>query len=187
MIPLAPLAALLLAAAAPNDTATEHSPRYPRISVQVDPVLFALRGYSVWLGVAVAPHWNLTIGSFAGDVPGQPEGWAARTRFAPIVLASYFFLEGNRGPHLSLGFGQLQWVLTHQDEPGATAEMDQVVFTPMAGFRWFPLKDLGLYLEPFISIAIPIFQTGETTLRDKTYRQPWTSLLLPGAFLGWEF
>lgn len=184
---LAHLAALMLSATSVNPLTTERTPPFPRVSVQVDPVLFGLRGYSIWVGLAVAPHWNITIGSFAGDALWQPEGWSARIRFSPIILTSYFFREDNRGPYLSMGFGQLQWGLEHQDDPGVTAEMDQVVLTPMVGFRWFPSPTLGLFIDPFASVAVPLFQTGSTTLQGKRYRQPLTNFLLPGFFVGWEF
>ncbi len=187
MLPLAPLAALLLSAAGDVPPSPPEPARFPRISVQVDPIPFALRGYSLWVGIAAAPHWHVTVGSFGGDALGESDGWKARIRFAPDILVSYFLREDNRGFYAAAGLGVLLWSLTRTEPGGATAQMDQVVLTPMVGYRWFPSSRLGLFVEPFASIALPLFRSEVSSVEGLTYRQPFTDLLLPGVFLGWEF
>lgn len=176
------MVALLLAApvAAP---AAEPQRAYPRASVQTDVLLFALRGYSVWVGLAAAPHVNVAIGSFAGDAIGQPEGWDARTRFGPFVIVSYFLRPDHRGFYGGMGLGMLQWRVSRDDDPTAGGEFDQVVAAPVLGYRWFPFDTQGLYVDPFASVAIPIFQDDEP----RDYDQPFVSLLVPGVNVGWQF
>ena len=88
----------------------------------------------------------------------------------------------------SRSFSQLQWSLRKEsDTPPSEAEFNQVVFTPMLGYRWYPRGHHGLYLEPFFAAGVPLFRKEVTTAQDGRSRQPFTDLLLPGILLGWTF
>jgi hypothetical protein len=180
------LAVLLAATPGAEASDSDTPPPYPRISVQIDPIPFAFGGYSTWLGIAPAPHWNVLVGSFAGDALGEFEGWKARIRVSQQILVAYFPDEGNRGFYFAGGVGVLQWSLRKEsDIAPSEAEFDQVVFTPMLGYRWYGTD--ALYLEPFFAAGVPLLRREVTTVEDGRSRQPFTDLLLPGIFLGWTF
>ncbi len=168
------------------------SPFIPTVSGSVDVVPYAFRGYSIWLGVGAAPHWGILLGSFAGDTPplGLPEGW--NPRFSGHAMFVQFFFSGeNRGLFVGLGLGLLQWQYRRDDTPGAVAVSDDVFVAPMVGFRWFPARTAGFFVQPFLGLGVPFWSVGDTsiTTQDGTadeYESPAPVTPLPGLFFGWE-
>ena len=160
----------------------------PRVTVQVDAVLFALSGYSWWLGVAPAPHLHVVLGTASGVIPfGLPAGWNGRVRSGTLAGVQYYpFDAANSGLYFALHLGRFELMYTRSDSPGAVTGVDQLSVVPAVGYRWFPMMSSGFYIAPFVAAGIAPYTIGEAKIGTNTLT-PSIVTPLPGLYVGWEF
>ncbi len=185
---LASLAALSLSfapVAQAEEAAAPSEPAFvPRVSVQVDAVLYALKGYSWWLGVAPAPHLNVVFGTASGTIPfGLPSGYTfGLVRSALVAGVQYYpFDAANSGLYFTLHLGRFELLFSGPSNP--PGGYDQLMVMPSVGYRWFPMSTSGFYVAPFVVAGLAMYTYAET---GATLPHPLVTPL-PGLYVGWEF
>ncbi len=161
---------------------------FPRISANIDVIPYVTRGHANWLGVGVAPHWNIQVAHFSGDVPslGVAEGWSARFRSGDLMCLDYYFNPDNRGFHVKAISARVAIEMRRNNVGNTLVGEDQILLGAGLGFRWFP-TDTGLFAAPFFGLGAPVFSVGDRTIGGQTYDPPLPIAVFPALFIGYEF
>jgi len=164
------------------------SARFPRLSVETDPSLFALDGYGFSVGASAEPHWHIQVTQFASNLYkfATPAGWDARMRHGTFFWTRYYVRPDNEGWFLGAALAAIDWRYTRSDTPGRAAEQDQFAVMPFAGYRWFPTTT-GFYVLPWAGVALPFNKVGDATVGTMTYESKFPVFPLAAVHLGWEF
>lgn len=121
----------------------------PRWDIEIDPAAYALRGYSVHLGLN-AGHLRYDLGAYAADVPRWArgnEGFDVSMRGFGIKAQYFFDGERHEGWFVGAGFGPTQERLKNRT---AGAQLSRTLYGlgAEAGYRF----DLGrgFYATPWV-------------------------------------
>lgn len=135
-----------------------------RLSVEIDPVTFLLRGHS--LHVRYQPmfseHVLIGIGVYAMDLPdlyidGNPNnrarGWQARIRSAYFLHGELYAKDANDGWFVGEQIGFQSFKVSNNQEVRGSASFNTVVALTYAGYSWHPYKG-SLYIKPWIGLGV---------------------------------
>ena len=183
------LVALLVATAAAGRAAAEPH----RLHVEVDPLPFALGGYGGQIGyrAAALPRVRFALASFALEVPDpvvelddDNDGFHIEVRPSGAAYVLYF-LSGPRGGWVAGGsLRYLRLEYSHDQVPGARTRIGELSVEAIAGYKWHPW-DAGFYLQPWLTVARALADTGDPVVGDREY-QPMFLQLFATVNLGWE-
>lgn len=163
-----------------------------RGDVEANPVLFALGGYS--LNVGVKPPWNVqarfTAGRLAVELPSfalgdnKGKGWHVTDR--GYLLGTRFYFRRARGGLFAGAYVVYQQRDFVNDFEAGRATVHQFVGAAEGGYEWFPFDRNGFYLTLNMLIAYRFAEIGQPALGMSTFKEG-KFLPLPGVYVGWEF
>ncbi len=172
------LAFILFPAVLNAQQATKTTTDKARLSIEVDPMTFAFKGYSVHLRVqpkATSPLL-LGIGTYAMDFP-QPfvdmnpnnadQGWEVRLNQGYGVFGEYHFSEVNKkwfaGTQVSI-----QEYKIGKTDIQSESKFSNLLIMPYAGYTWQPFK-FDFYIKPWAGLGYTTQIAGENKVDDSTY------------------
>jgi hypothetical protein len=195
------------ARAAPTDGAVPPGPDHPaapaaptgrpQLRVDVEPVAYILRGYSVHLRVALPPMPRLVagLGLYGFDLPSalveldadnRDEPWDVRLTLGYNAFVDYFFGgAADHGWEAGAQIGLQRYRAENPDAGAGAAHFTNLLLLTRVGYEWHPWR-LGFYFFPWLGVGYTREVDGDTRVGDQRYG---VSPLVPyGAVeLGWRF
>jgi hypothetical protein len=159
----------------------DHPP--PRASLEIDPVPYFFRGYSVHATVVPIEHLRATIGVFGNHFVAQSiDNWDVRTPWAFVASVGGYLRDDARG----FGLG-IVGVHSHTELGilGQTTTYDATRLGPFVTFAWFPFYRLGFYVRPWIAGTVRVGESGSRTIGPQTYDDRSLGFIL-ALHIGWE-
>ncbi|TSC32752.1 hypothetical protein [Corallococcus sp. Z5C101001] len=188
-LPATPLLCLVLAVSTPvlaasrEEVALAPSASPVRVDVEVDPIAYALGGYSVHAGITWR-RLRLDLGAFALDIPHWLDGNEGfKTSFDGYgVKLQYFLLGEQHGGFMGVDMG-VNRLLVRRDGTELAARPNQLSVGLNAGWRFDVVA--GFYVTPWVGLSCDL-AARDVTLGDRIYtRNTWT--VFPTVHLGYRF
>jgi hypothetical protein len=167
------------------------------LRVDVEPVAYVLRGYSVHLRATIPGARRLVagVGVYGFDLPGQLVDLAEDNRGEPwdvrLVVGYNVFVDGffgasaDHGWEAGLQLGMQHYRARNAEAGSGDARFANLIVLGRVGYEWHPWPR-GFYLFPWLGLAYTTTVSGKTTLGDDDYAV--APLVLYGAVeLGWRF
>lgn len=183
-------AAAALAALARPCAAGAAEPAAYRLGVELDPLPFFARGFSVHSEYKPAPlpRLRVTLGAFGfRDEPAADSENAGftRTTRAVEVSAQYFAIPYHAGGLFS-GLYVFGYGLRYEyASVSTTAHRYELVPALATGFQWLPWSK-GPYITPWVAAGLPLFRSDEAVIAGHRFHDPAFHYVL-AAHVGWEF
>ena len=161
------------------------------LDVRADPIVFAILGWSV--GVDGGPEdsrWRASLAAFHADVPELLVPLVARgvpgLRVAEDALQLGAFYDVGDA-HRGLYFGPELYIYALHYTAGADAASAREAYAHVtAGYTWFPFDGVGLFVEPWGTLGVPIFHSGGADLGPRHVEDRVLNFHAT-ASLGWRF
>jgi len=155
----------------------------PRLDVELDPLAFALNGFSVHAGLRVR-HFRFDVGAFGAELPAfMLSDDAFSSRFSGFgVKFDYHLRDRVGGPFVGLSAGRVINTVIH--EPSGLAQSRAVhEVSARVGYEF----DLvwGLYVVPWVSVGAS-FGSREVTVDDDTLEARGPITVFPTVHLGYR-
>lgn len=160
------------------------------IELEVDPIAYALKGYSLHL-IYVKQKWRTDLGVFAIE---QPKGYGPNDGYS--IYSSGLGLKFNRLINVKetvfagIGMGYVENRVLHiQSSETAVSKVGSIGIH--AGYRWFPFKKSdslfpkGLYLTPWASLDYNN-KLNSVQFENTGYKQAKWSIF-PTVHIGFKF
>ncbi len=152
------------------------------IEVEVDPLAYMLKGYSVH-GALAEKNLRVDLGVFGIEVPDAIHGNTGMTQFTQGVglKAQYSFSEDRSGVFVGIGT-DYSW--TRYGSGGTQTQEAAPSVGVNFGYR-FPIGSSGLYVTPWIGLDYT-FASKQVAVGTQTFNQ--SSLrVFPTIHAGWRF
>ncbi|MBS1120090.1 MAG: hypothetical protein H6Q90_2318 [Deltaproteobacteria bacterium] len=181
------LLGLAVSAAAPSTASAEptitESPAAPRtrVNLETDPFDFFLGGYGLVVGVrpSALPHWRLSVATFALDLPSflveiddANKGFSLRIDHGFGATGSYHFSEASGGFYVGPAIGYFINEYSRDDLPGMVTTVHSFNVGAQGGYQWFPLKQRGFYLQPWMNASVPLYTSRDPKVGDREFHSP---------------
>jgi len=154
-----------------------------QVEVEVDPIAYALNGYSGHAAYVFDPL-RISLGAFGADQPEffhGNEGWEARTR-GITMKADYLFPKlGGFFVGLDATYSWNEYTLKSSNK---TESQNGLGLGVRTGYR-FTFRNTGFYIVPWFSVSYP-FDTKEVIISDEKFDEA-RILVFPTIHLGWQF
>ena len=149
---------------------------------EVDPIAFALRGYSAHVGYRVN-HMRADLGLYRADVPeawNGNNGWTERTNGIGVKLDC---IGSNQGffSGIEANYGRTKYTLRYSAQSMARSAPDA---GGRAGYR-FMLSRSHLYIAPWVGVDYTFGQIG-ARIAGRKFDEKRLGLF-PTVHLGWRF
>lgn len=135
-----------------------------RLSFEIDPVTFLLKGYS--FHVRYQPMFDQRFliggGAYALDLPPQyvnlndrnrNEAWDVRIRSAYILTGEFYPKKANWGWFVGEQIGFQSFRASTEREVRGSASFNNIIFMTYAGYSWHPYKG-SFYLKPWVGLGL---------------------------------
>lgn len=130
----------------PSAKAQDVYPTSSKVSIEVDPVTFLFKGYSLHLRLQPkgSSHLFLGLGTYALDLPNfmvnfnqknKNRGWDVRLNQGHSAFAEYHFEEVNKGWFTGIQAGLQEHRLENSGAPGRTSYQNLLLMT-YGGYTW---------------------------------------------------
>lgn len=184
---------LLLLSAPARITAVQaqtSAPSRPRTwEVEVDPIAYLLKGYSVH-GIYQPGRWRFDAGLFGIRAPESFHGNKGYTSdMRGYGLNAHYLIRGAKGLYTGVGTGHSRIIARHRDT-GATDTGHSVGVGAEVGYRIFLQKredgsPTGFYLSPWVSVNYDVHY-DKIRFADLAYKQSnWG--FFPTVHVGYRF
>jgi len=159
------------------------------LHVEVDPIAYALKGYSVH-GIYQVNKFSFDAGIF-GIQP--PEGYTGNKGFREKMngagIKTHYHFSGVKGWFTGLSAGYVVMDVKHKAS-GSSDKVKSVDIAADAGYRFFFWKDqegnpTGLYLMPWVSVGYEVYHE-KVNIIEKEYKQQPVSFF-PTVHIGYRF
>lgn len=134
-----------------------------RLSLEIDPVAFVLKGYS--LHVRYQPMFSerllIGVGTYGLDLPetivdlnkeNRDRGWNVRIRSAYFLHGEFYPRKANYGWFLGEQIGFQSYKVSNTAEAGGSASFNTILLMTYAGYSWHPYKG-SFYIKPWIGLG----------------------------------
>lgn len=189
--------------------ATEEAPLQAKqqFTVEIDPLVFFLGGIGGHFGWTPKnnKHFTYGVGFVAGpefpeafnnmNSKNKGQGWNIKVNQGASIWIHYYFKQPNKGWFSGLQLITQEVKLTNDDYPGQSDLTNTLLLNLSAGYVFYPIKKINLFLRPWAGIALqktiktsfePDMVNPEMVIGDKEYD---LSGILPFAtvHLGYRF
>lgn len=134
-----------------------------RLSLEIDPVTFLLKGYS--LHARYQPMFSerllIGVGTYALDLPdaivdfnkdNRDKGWEARIRNAYFLYGEFYPGKANHGWFIGEQIGFQSYKVSNETEVSGTTSFNTILLMTYAGYSWHPYKG-SFYIKPWIGLG----------------------------------
>lgn len=150
-----------------------------RLSVEVDPITFLLKGYS--LHVRYQPMFTdqflIGIGTYAMNLPehivhlrpaNRDKGWDVRIRSAYFVTGEFYAKQANHGWFIGEQIGFQSFKISNNAEVRGKASFNNLLLMTYAGYSWHPYKG-SFFVKPWVGLGFTEMVDGINKVDDLTY------------------
>ena len=164
--------------------AQDYTPAVPdayrsRISFEVDPLTFILRGYSfhVRYQPMFSERFLIGLGTYGMDLPGQmidlnglnrDRGWEVRIRNAWLLYAEWYANEANNGWFIGEQIGFQSFNVSLDREVSGSTQFNNLLIMTYGGYSWHPYKG-SFYIKPWIGLGYTDRVDGVNKVGPMTY------------------
>lgn len=135
-----------------------------KVGVSTDATPWFLRGYSVIVNVepASTPHLRTSLEVWGMDFPdfavalndhNAGEAWQRRVDVGIAPAVAWHPWQEAEGFHTGLLLNAMRSTVTRDGHP-ETARFWTAEAVPRVGFRWFPVDDSGLFIDPWLGLGV---------------------------------
>lgn len=150
-----------------------------RLSVEVDPITFLLKGHSFHLRYQpmFSERFLLGAGTYALDLPepvvdlnsrNRDMGWDVRIRSAYFLYGELYATAANDGWFVGEQVGFQSFRVTNAQEGNGSANFNNLLFLTYAGYSWHPYKG-SFYIKPWIGLGFTKKVDGLNTVGSMAY------------------
>lgn len=155
-----------------------------RLSVELDPAVFLLKGYSVHLRYQpmFSERFLIGVGAYAMDVPqyllnlnatNRDKGWQVRIRGAYLLYGEFYPRRANYGWFIGEQVGFQRFAVRNRTEGPTLIKFNNVLMTTYIGYSWHPYKG-SFYVKPWIGVGYTSTVDGTSEVGSLTYEvAPW--------------
>lgn len=164
--------------------AQDYAPAIPdayrsRISLEVDPLTFILKGYSfhVRYQPMFSERFLIGLGTYGMDLPDQmidlnglnrDQGWEVRIRNAWLLYAEWYANEANNGWFIGEQIGFQSFNVSLDREVSGSTQFNNLLIMTYGGYSWHPYKG-SLYIKPWIGLGYTDKVDGVNEVGPMTY------------------
>lgn len=135
-----------------------------RLSVEIDPVAFLLRGHSLHLRYQpmFSERFLIGAGTYALDLPqtlvnlnqdNRDRGWTARIRSAYALYAEFYPGKANRAWFVGEQVGFQSFKVTNEREVMDATSFNTFIAMTYVGYSWHPYKG-SFYIKPWMGLGL---------------------------------
>ena len=150
-----------------------------RLSLEIDPATFILRGYSFHIRYQpmFSERFLIGVGTYAFDMPqlliningiNKDEGWRVKVRNAYSLYGELFFVEANHGWFIGEQVGFQRFRVSNNNEAAGPAKFNCLVLMTYLGYSWHPYKG-SFYIKPWVGLAYTGRVDGTNTVGSMRY------------------
>jgi hypothetical protein len=150
-----------------------------RLSLEIDPATFILRGYSFHIRYQpmVSKRLLIGVGTYAFDMPqplinlngmNKDEGWKVKVRNAYSLYGELFFKEANYGWFIGEQVGFQRFRVSNNKEAAGPAKFNCLVLMTYLGYSWHPYKG-SFYIKPWVGLGYTSRVDGTNTVGSMRY------------------
>ena len=158
------------------------SPALAELGVSTDATPWLLRGYSVILNVEppATPHLRTSLEVWGMDFPdfaieqspdNAGEGWRRRVDVGVAPAVAWHPWQEARGFHTGVMLNAMRSTVTRSGHAGL-ARFWTAEAVPRVGFRWFPIPDAGLFVDPWLGLGVLAQLGSPDAVGTQTYAEP---------------
>ena len=150
-----------------------------RLSMELDPVTFLYKGYS--LHVRYQPMFSerllIGVGTYALDLPepivdlnskNRDLGWKARVRSAYFLSGEFYAKEANNGWFVGEQIGFQSFKVFNENEDRGSASFNNMLLLTYVGYSWHPYKG-SFYIKPWVGLGYTQKVDGLNTVGSMKY------------------
>lgn len=168
----------------PDIFAQDYAPVFPeeyraRLSFEVDPFAFLLKGYSfhVRYQPTFSERFLIGGGTYAMGLPDQivdlnglnrDQGWEVRIRNAWLLYGEWYAKEGNNGWFIGEQIGFQSFKASLDRETTGSTNFNNLLLMTYAGYSWHPYKG-SFYIKPWIGLGYTHTVDGISRVGAMTY------------------
>lgn len=134
-----------------------------RFSVEIDPVTFLYKGYSLHLRYQpmFSERFLIGLGTYALDLPetildfnerNRDLGWDVRIRSAYLLYGELYAKEANNGWFIGEQIGFQSFKVSIEREAGGSTSFNNLLLMTYLGYSWRPYKG-SFYFKPWIGLG----------------------------------
>ena len=150
-----------------------------RLSVEIDPVTFILKGHSFHLRYQpmFTEKFLIGIGAYAMNLPepvlnmnseNRDKGWEVRIRSAYLLYGELYPKRANHGWFIGEQIGFQSFRVSNDREESGFAEFNSVLLMTYVGYSWHPYKG-SFYIKPWIGLGLSEKVDGINTVGTLRY------------------
>jgi hypothetical protein len=134
-----------------------------RLSLEIDPITFLYKGYS--LHIRYQPMFSerllIGLGTYALDVPdpvvdlnrrNRDIGWDVRIRSAYFLYGEFFLEKANHGWFVGEQIGFQSFKISNDSEVTGSASFNNALLLTYLGYSWHPYKG-SFYIKPWAGVG----------------------------------
>jgi hypothetical protein len=134
-----------------------------RLSVEIDPIAFLFRGYSLHLRYQPMFSEKLLVGlgTYAHDLPetmidfnsaNRDMGWDVRIKSAYLLYGEFYIKQANNGWFIGEQIGFQSFKVSIERELSGSTNFNNVLLMTYLGYSWHPYKG-SFYIKPWIGLG----------------------------------
>ena len=150
-----------------------------RLSLEIDPITFLYRGYSLHAQYQpmFSDHLLIGVGIYALDLPEQivdfnsenrDEGWDVRIRSAYFIKGEYYVKKANHGWFLGEQIGFQSFRVSNNAEVSGSTSFNNILLLTYLGYSWHPYKG-SFYIKPWAGLGYTAKVDGVNRVGSMTY------------------
>ena len=150
-----------------------------RLSVEIDPISFILKGHSVHARYQpmFSEKFLIGLGTYAMDLPeavlnmnpdNRDKGWNARIRSAYFLYGELYARKGNHGWFIGEQIGFQNFRVSNEREASGSTEFNSLLLMTYIGYSWHPYKG-SFYIKPWAGLGISEKVDGINTIGSMRY------------------
>jgi hypothetical protein len=134
-----------------------------RLSLEIDPITFLYKGYS--LHVRYQPMFSgrllIGVGTYALDLPeavmvfspqNRDEGWEVRIRSAYFIYGEMYLTKANHGWFIGEQIGFQSFRVSNDAEVRGSTSFNNALLLTYLGYSWHPYKG-SFYIKPWAGLG----------------------------------
>lgn len=150
-----------------------------RLSVEIDPITFVLKGHSFYVRYQpmFTDRFVIGIGTYAMDLSeaivdmngnNRDKGWDVRIKGAFLVSAEFYAKEANNGWFIGERIGFQSMRVRNNTEVRGSSTFNNLFLTTYVGYNWHPFKG-SFFVKPWAGIGFREMVDGTSRVGGLNY------------------
>jgi len=147
-------------------------------AIEIDPLTFALDGYSLHARVSPKnlPHWRFGAGIYSMEFPdvfvdmnsdNKNKGWQVELDQGIGLFTEYYLRNNREGWFVGAQLAQQEFSIQNDQTGSQQQQFKNLLLMPYTGYRW-PLNN-ELYVQGWFGVGYTEKSSGNTQLGENNY------------------